>query len=96
MKHLCITYHMSTDHSRPSDQYPHNIEIAETCITLPMKDEIANDILEHQEDSKHVRKSFSITPIKTILEELAALQGYQEATFCCAEHDEFWKGLESE
>lgn len=95
MKHLCITYHLSTDHSKPADNYPHNIETAETCITIPMKDEIAADILEHQENSEHVREgSLSITPIKTILEELARLQGYQEAHFCCAEHDKFWKEIE--
>lgn len=95
MKHLSITYHLTTDHSKPADNYPHNVEIAETCITIPMMEEIADDILKYQGDSKHVREgSLSITPIKTILEELARLQGYQEAHFCCAEHDNFWKEIE--
>ena len=37
MKHISITYHMSREG-----------EIAETCIILPMEDQIASDILEHQ------------------------------------------------
>ena len=45
MKHISITYHMSREG-----------EIAETCIILPMEDQIASDILEHQEESRHVRE----------------------------------------
>lgn len=41
MKHISITYHMSREG-----------EIAETCIILPMEDQIASDILEHQEKSR--------------------------------------------
>lgn len=70
MKHLNITYHMNKPH-----------EIAESCITIPMKAEIAADITEHQEESRYIQQS---APIKVILNQLAKLQGYQGASFCCA------------
>lgn len=71
MKHLCITYHM---------EKPNENEIAESCITLPMTEEIAADVMEHQESS------FNIPIIENILTRLAKLQGYQGASFTCA-HD---------
>lgn len=75
MKHITITYHMR----KPN-------EIAETCITLAVKEDIADDILQNQEDSQCVKAgSFAITPIKTILSCLAELQGYSDAYFCMAE-----------
>lgn len=75
MKHICITYHMTRKN-----------EVAETCITLPMEAQIAEDILEHQGDSQYVEQgSFTITNIKIILNNLAALQGYGNAMFCSAE-----------
>lgn len=78
MKHLCITYHMETLN-----------EIAESCITIPIKAEIAADIMEHQEESRYVRQgSISMTPIKAILNQLAELQGYQSADFTCAQDRE--------
>ena len=44
MKPICITYHMKND-----------TEVAETCVTLPMKDVIANDLLEKGDNSTHLR-----------------------------------------
>ena len=43
MKKVCITYHM---------HFPG--EEAESCITLPMEDEIADDILDKGVDSVHM------------------------------------------
>lgn len=76
MKHVCITYHMT----RPN-------EVAETCITLPLDDAIADDLLAHQECSAYVqgRERFSRLSIPGLLHQLAALQGYDTANFCCAE-----------
>lgn len=76
MKHVCITYHMT----RPN-------EVAETCVTIAMADDIAADLLEKQEDSDYVRirSRFTLQPLPVLLNQLAALQGYDRATFCCAE-----------
>lgn len=73
MKHVCITYHMN----RPG-------EVAETCITLPLDDAIADDLLTHQESSAYVQ-GHKRPPIPALLHQLAALQGYDTADFCCAE-----------
>lgn len=78
MKHISITYHMARAN-----------EVAETCITLPMKDAIADDILEHQGESRYIKQnSHTITNIKIILTLLAELQGYDNAAFCCAKSSE--------
>ena len=75
MKNVCITYHMAK-----AD------EIAETCITLPMTEGIANIILTQQDKSVYVRADRrTVTPVKIILNQLAELQGYSNASFCCAE-----------
>lgn len=76
MKHVCITYHMN----RPG-------EVAETCIALPLDDAIADDLLAHQERSAYVQghKRFTRLSIPALLNQLAALQGYDRATFCCAD-----------
>lgn len=75
MKHICITYHMTKVN-----------EIAETCITLPMADDIAASILTQQGESAYVRAGcFTVTPVKIVLDQLAELQGYNSASFCCAE-----------
>lgn len=76
MKHVCITYHMT----KPN-------EVAETCITLSLDDAIADDLLRHQERSAYVQGSerFSRLSIPGLLNQLAALQGYDSAIFCCAE-----------
>ena len=76
MKYLCITYHVEKPH-----------EVVENCITLPMEAEVTEDILKHQEESQYVcQGNFSITPIRTILNQFAEFQGYQGAGFTCA-HD---------
>ena len=76
MKHVCITYHMT----RPD-------EVAETCTTIALDDAIADDLLQHQERSAYVQGSerFSRLSIPGLLHQLAALQGYDSAIFCCAE-----------
>lgn len=76
MKKVCITYHMT----RPG-------EVAETCITLPLDDAIADDLLTHQESSACVQghKRFTRLSIPALLSQLAALQDYDTADFCCAE-----------
>lgn len=77
-KNVCITYHMSKEN-----------EVAETCITIPMDAVVADDVLANQEGSQYVKEgSFSITPVKQILSNLAELQGYVDAHFCCAEERE--------
>lgn len=76
MKHVCITYHMT----KPN-------EVAETCITLPLDNSIADDLLAHQEGSAYVQghKRFTRLSIPGLLNQLAVLQGYDTADFCCAE-----------
>ena len=76
MKHVCITYHMT----RPN-------EVAETCTTIALEDSIAKDLLKNQEDSAYVvaPRSHKRPSIPALLSQLAALQGYDAATFCCAE-----------
>lgn len=76
MKHVCITYHMT----RPN-------EVAETCITLPLDDAIADDLLQHQERSAYVvaSRSHKRPSIPALLSQLAYFQGYNAASFCCAE-----------
>ena len=76
MKHVCITYHMT----RPN-------EVAETCVTIAMADDIAKDLLKNQEDSAYVvaPRSHKRPSIPALLSQLAALQGYDTADFCCAE-----------
>lgn len=76
MKHVCITYHMTRPH-----------EAAETCITLSLNDSIAKDLLKNQENSAYVvaPRSHKRPSIPALLSQLAALQGYDSAIFCCAE-----------
>ena len=79
MKRICITYHMTRKN-----------EIAETCITLPVEEHIAEDILTNQGDSQYVRQGyFALINIKIILNNLAELQGYVDASFCCADEVEY-------
>ena len=74
MKHVNITYHM------------HNTEdsVAETCITLPMTDEAAADIMEKGADSQHLNPML-MGEVYRVLRSLATLQGYTYDGFCCAE-----------
>lgn len=76
MKHVCITYHMA----RPN-------EVAETCVTIALDDAIADDLLQHQDRSAYVQghKRFTRLSVPALLSQLAALQGYDTADFCCAE-----------
>lgn len=76
MKHVCITYHMT----RPN-------EVAETCTTIALEDSIAKDLLKNQEDSAYVvaPRSHKRPSIPALLNQLAILQGYVTAGFCCAE-----------
>lgn len=84
MKHVCITYHM-TRPSEAAETRPS--EAAETCVTIAMTDDIAADLLERQEDSDYVRirSRFTRLSISGLLNQLAVLQGYDTADFCCAE-----------
>lgn len=76
MKHVCITYHMTRPH-----------EVAETCTIIALDDAIAADLLRHQERSAYVQghKRFTRLSIPALLNQLAALQSYYAADFCCAE-----------
>ena len=75
MKRICITYHMTNEETT-----------VETCITVAMTDENAQDILENQCRAYCVSGLLS-SPIKGLLENLANLQGYKNAdvTFILAE-----------
>lgn len=77
MKHLCITYHMS----KPG-------EIAETCITLPMEDYAAGEIMEFQDEIQSMKQNtMSVAALEKLLQSMARLQGYEKAEFCSAEED---------
>lgn len=82
MKHICITYHMR----KPG-------EIAETCITLPMEEKIADDILEKGDRSIHLEPAAN-GEIYRALRSISSIQGYEYACFRCAEHDKLWKEIE--
>ena len=62
---VCITYHM---------HFPG--EEAESCITLPMEDEIADDILDKGVDSVHMMLDLN-GEVARLLRSLADIQGYQ-------------------
>lgn len=77
MRHLCITYHMS----KPG-------EVAETCITLPMEDCAAREIMEFQDEIQSMKQNtMSVAALEKLLQSMARLQGYEIAEFCCAEED---------
>lgn len=63
MKKVCITFHMSKSG-----------EIVETCTTLRVKDELAEDALKRGVDA--------VIMLKDTLKHLAALQGYRYAGAC--------------
>lgn len=73
MKRVNITYHMKRGN-----------EIAETCITLPMEDDVSKDILAHGEDSIYLQPGRH-GHIRRILSSLATIQGYQYLGACCPE-----------
>ncbi len=71
MKRITITYHME----RPG-------EVAESCITLPMTDDIADDILWMEEDSTYLGAGHN-GEVRRLLESLATIQGYKFTGACC-------------
>lgn len=71
MKKVLITYHMTNGE-----------EDAETCIALPMADEVAEDVLTWGDDSRHIRRGGVIWQA---LNTLAEMQGYKYTLFCTAE-----------
>lgn len=81
MKHLLITYHMSRNWGTASK--PQH-EIAETCIVLPMNDDIAEDILEKGMDSAYLSAS-SLGKVYLALSYISEIQDYHYEGFCTAE-----------
>ena len=85
MKHICITYHMYRNYPRK--------ETAETCITLPMAEVIADDVVENGTTSKYLLPrtlddDLCVIPGGVIYEALCRLsemQGYRYEGFCTAE-----------
>jgi hypothetical protein len=73
MKKIIIYYHMIKDD-----------EIAETCITLPMADEMAADILADQADSEHVKFQTDRLNVYDVIYPLARIQGYSQIRFVLA------------
>ena len=71
MKRVCVWYHME----KPGED-------AESCITLPMKDLTAEDLLEQQEAFWGLDH---FGELRLLLGCLAALQGYESAEFVKAE-----------
>lgn len=84
MKRICFTYHMHINHSKPSDDLPHNIETAETCIALPMRDEVADDLLKNGTKSQYLH---FMGEIRIILEHISELQGYFFDGVCTIEEE---------
>ena len=73
MKNICITYHMEREH-----------EVAETCITIPMEDRKAEDLLATQGEWWKLMEGATLD---VLLRKLSILQGYRYSGFCMAEED---------
>lgn len=71
MKRIRITYHME----KPG-------EVSESCITIPMTDDIADDILWMQESSTYLGVGHNGV-VRRLLENLAEVQGYTFIGACC-------------
>ena len=71
MKKINITYHMEK-----------GSEISESCITLPMEDTVAEDILKNGEGSEHLCMMRN-GEVYRILRSLATIQGYEYIGACC-------------
>lgn len=71
MKNICITYLMKRES-----------EVAETCITLPMEEKKANELLATQSEWWQLMDGATLD---VLLRKLAILQGYQFAGFETAE-----------
>lgn len=67
MKKLRVTYHMI----RPG-------ETAESCITLPVSDEAAREILSLKVDRYSFLHSENASRVSVIIYDLAHLQGYED------------------
>ena len=66
MKKVLITYHMTNGE-----------EDAETCIALPMADEVAEDVLTWGDDSRYIRRGGAV---RQALDALARMQGFRTST----------------
>lgn len=71
MTNVCITYHMKRER-----------EIAETCITLPMEDSKATELLATQDEWWQLMEGATLD---VLLRKLSIMQGYKYAGFCTAE-----------
>ena len=71
MKRLMITYPMS-----------HEDAVAETSLSLPKADEVAEDVLTWGDDSRYIRRGGAV---RQALDALARMQGYSYTMFCTAE-----------
>ena len=71
MKKINITYRMENAS-----------ESAESCITLPMEDAVAEDILTNEEHSQHLNPMLN-GEVYRLLRSLAAIQGYEYVRACC-------------
>lgn len=81
--HLNICYHMSKNHGTPLDPV---METAETCVVLPMTEDIAEDILVNGDESKYVEKRMcGGGVICEALRCISEAQGYVYEGFCTAE-----------
>ena len=82
MKRVCIPYQM---HRNLGDsEHPKN-ETAETCITLPMKDEVADEILLHGTDNYHIKE---VRDLINVLISISLLQGYHFSGICTVEEEQ--------
>ena len=80
MKHIRITYRM----------YGSRREIAETCITLPMTEEAAEEFLS----MRMPNPASPLINVNAILDELAVLQGYIRGEIISAEPDPAWAEID--
>ena len=84
MKRICITYHLFKGYGQPAGSPPFLRETAENCISTSLPDEVADDLLKLQEDSRYVTARDRET-ISAWLDLLARLQGYDSGCFVMAE-----------
>ena len=84
MKRICITYHLFKGYGQPAGSPPFPRETAENCIITSLPDEVADDLLKLQEDSRYVTARDRET-ISAWLDLLARLQGYDSGCFVMAE-----------
>ncbi len=79
MRRICITYQMHIKHFKPHSTIPYTTETAESCITLPMRDLVANDLLAKGIESRYLREGGDV---RTTLEHISWLQGYNFSGVC--------------